>query len=177
MDVRALGSGLWAGYGLAVPIGAVAVLMIAMTARSGLRSGAAAALGATAADAVYAVAAALGGAALADAVRPLAVPLRWTACAVLLALAARALRGALRRPAGHVPAPAPPQPLRPARAFLSYFALTALNPWPALYFSALMLGGGIDGGIGGGIGAGSGGRFPALDVALYVLGIVLASAS
>ncbi len=51
------------GRGEPDPVGAVAVLMVNMTAATSLRTGAAAALGAATADAGYAVAAVLGGSA------------------------------------------------------------------------------------------------------------------
>jgi arginine exporter protein ArgO len=136
-------SGLWAGYGLAVPVGAVAVLMIHMTVREGFRAGAAAAMGATGADSLYAVAAVLGGSAVATAVQPFSGPLRWTAAVILALMAARVLVTALRRSGAAVGAGAGAgqQPsLSSRRAFFTYFGLTALNPWPAIYFVALILG-------------------------------------
>ncbi|NBE55008.1 LysE family transporter [Streptomyces boluensis] len=134
-------AGLWAGYGLAVPVGAVAVLMVNMTARTSFRTGFAAALGASTADALYAVAAVLGGAALAVTVRPYAGALRWVAFAVLAALAVRVGRTAFRTRTGKR-AEVPPleRELKPLRSYLLFFGLTALNPWPALYFVALILG-------------------------------------
>ena len=56
----ALVAGLLAGYGVAVPVGAVAVLVVGLTARTSLRVGAAAALGVATADGVYAPAAVAG---------------------------------------------------------------------------------------------------------------------
>ncbi|MER6591520.1 lysine transporter LysE, partial [Micromonospora purpureochromogenes] len=61
----ALLAGLLAGYGVAVPVGAIAIVVIGLTARTSLRVGAAAALGVAAADGLYAALAVLGGAALA----------------------------------------------------------------------------------------------------------------
>ncbi len=140
MDV--IVSGLWAGYGLAVPVGAVAVLMINMTVREGFRTGAAAALGATSADGLYALAAVLGGSVIAAAVQPISGPLRWAAALILLGMAVRVFLSAIRRPASPESGDAPEQrrTLTRARAFFAYFGLTALNPWPAIYFVALVLG-------------------------------------
>uniref|UniRef100_A0AAU1LTR2 LysE family transporter n=1 Tax=Streptomyces sp. NBC_00148 TaxID=2903626 RepID=A0AAU1LTR2_9ACTN len=152
-------AGLLAGYGLAIPVGAVAVLMVNMTAATSLRTGAAAALGAATADAGYAVAAVLGGSALVVVVRPAMGPLRWAAFAILAFMAARILAGALGRgrrgprasatrgasataSSGAPGAPGAPARRRitPLRAYLTYLSLTALNPWPALYFVTLILG-------------------------------------
>lgn len=133
-------AGLLAGYGLAIPVGAVAVLMVNMAAATSFRTGAAAALGAVTADAGYAVAAVLGGGSLAVAVRPVLGPLRWAAFAILTAMAARVLVTALRRrPDDAADAGAHP-PITPLRAYVTYLSLTALNPWPALYFVTLAFG-------------------------------------
>ncbi|MFE4211655.1 LysE family transporter [Streptomyces sp. NPDC056844] len=137
-------AGLLAGYGLAIPVGAVAVLMVNMTAATSLRTGAAAALGAATADAGYAVAAVLGGSALVVVVRPVLGPLRWAAFAILAFMAARILAGALGRGREASATVSPGAPARrritPLRAYLTYLSLTALNPWPALYLVTLVLG-------------------------------------
>lgn len=88
--------GLVAGYAVAVPVGALAVLLVSLTARTSFRVGAAGALGVAAADGAYATVAVLGGAAVAGAVAPVSVPLRWTAAGVLVLMAARSGRTALR---------------------------------------------------------------------------------
>ncbi|MFJ8861141.1 LysE family transporter [Streptomyces sp. NPDC102451] len=132
--------GLLAGYGLAVPVGAVAVLMVNMTAATSLRTGAAAAFGAATADAGYAVAAVLGGSALVAVVRPVLGPLRWAAFAILAVMAARILAGALRRGPGDAADTPAQRRITPLRAYVTYLSLTALNPWPAIYFVTLVLG-------------------------------------
>ncbi|MER5971533.1 LysE family transporter [Streptomyces sp. NPDC002055] len=161
-------AGLWAGFGLAVPVGAVAVLMVSMTARTSFRHGAAAAMGAAAADACYALAAVLGGRGLASAVAPVAAPLRLLASAVLVCIAARIVLRALaaRRQgaAANHRTPERARALTPWRAGLLFLGLTALNPWPAVYFVALVLGRQTPG-------VGDPGR-----TAVYLTGVVLASA-
>ncbi|TDD22463.1 LysE family transporter [Nonomuraea diastatica] len=138
---EAILAGLWAGYGLSVPVGAVAVLMINMTARTSFRVGASAAVGATTADALYAVLAVVGGAAAASALQPFAQPLRWTAFLVLSAMAIRILVTAFRTSgsAGAHPG-GPRREMTPFRSYVLFLGLTVLNPWPALYFVALILG-------------------------------------
>src|SRR3954453_584417 len=93
----ALLSGLVAGYGIAVPVGAVGAYLVTLTARTTLLTGASAALGVASADLVYAAAAVLGGAALATALAPASAALRWGFAVVLLLLAARVLLGGLRQ--------------------------------------------------------------------------------
>lgn len=60
----ALVAGLLAGYGIAVPVGAVATYLVALTARTSLVTGVCAGLGVAAADGMYALVAEIGGAAL-----------------------------------------------------------------------------------------------------------------
>jgi threonine/homoserine/homoserine lactone efflux protein len=153
-------AGVVAGYGIAVPVGAIAVLIVSLTARTSFRVGAAAGLGTATADGLYALLAVLGGAALAGLIAPLAGPLRWAAAAVLLALATHTAVVAVSRHRDPVRQRSAEGLGTPARAFAGLLALTVLNPATVVYFAALVLGG-----------AGAGGG------ALFVLGAFLASAS
>ncbi len=134
-----LAAGLAAGYGIAIPVGAVAVLIIETGARRGFRLGAAAGLGAASADLAYASLAAAFGSGVAQLLAPVASPLRWASVAVLLAIAARGLRGALR-PSG------PERPVGSAsgrsasRTYATFLGITLLNPMTVAYFGALVLG-------------------------------------
>ncbi|MEU4569495.1 LysE family transporter [Micromonospora sp. NPDC023956] len=132
-------AGLVAGYGVAVPVGAIAVLVLGLTARTSFRVGSAAALGVATADGLYAALAALGGATLAGLVAPVADPLRLVAAGVLLALAGHGAWRALR-PRSPASAPGGVGLDTPARAFLGVLALTLLNPATVVYFAALVLG-------------------------------------
>ncbi len=137
-------AGVVAGYGIAVPVGAIAVLIAGLSARVSLRVGAAAGLGAATADGIYALAAVLGGAAIAGLITPIADPLRWVAAVVLLALAGWTAVSALRHRRQ-----APAERSRPAtalRAYLGILGLTLLNPATVVYFAALVLGRGDAGG-------------------------------
>ncbi|MFI7305594.1 LysE family transporter [Micromonospora aurantiaca] len=173
-------AGLVAGYGVAIPVGAIAILILGLSARTSFRVGAAAALGVATADGLYAAVAALGGAAVASGLAPFAGPLRMIAAGVLLALAGLTARRALRPPAAtHPPSPSatthPPATTRepsarggmdtPVRAFAAVLALTLLNPATVVYFVALVLGRGdvLDSGP------------PA--AAAFTLGVFLASVS
>lgn len=136
----ALVAGLLAGYGIAVPVGAVATYLVSLTARTSLRTGACAALGIATADGLYALVATLGGSALAGALRPALGPLRW-ASALLLTLAAHGAITAVRRHRAHRSAArTDPPPPGPARAYLSLLGITLLNPTTVIYFAALVLG-------------------------------------
>ncbi|MFF0597759.1 LysE family transporter [Streptomyces antibioticus] len=144
----ALLAGLVAGYGIAVPVGAVATYLVSLTARTSLRTGVCAALGVAAADGLYALLATVGGSAVAVALRPVLVPLRWASALVLLALAARGALTAVRRyRARHLAVRAVPPPPSARRAFLSLLGITLLNPATVVYFAALVLGSGASGAV------------------------------
>lgn len=136
-------AGVVAGYGVAVPVGAIGVLIAGLSARTSLRVGAAAGLGAATADGLYALLAVLGGAALTGVIAPISTPLRWAAAAVLLLLAGHTAWSALSRPVSRVG----PDTTTPARAYWGILGLTLLNPATVVYFAALVLG---RGGAGGG---------------------------
>ncbi|MFD5254262.1 LysE family transporter [Streptomyces bobili] len=137
----ALVAGLVAGYGIAVPVGAVGTYLVSLTARTSLRTGVCAALGVAAADGIYALLATVGGSAVAAVLRPVLGPLRWASALVLLTLAAWGATTAVRSYRDHrlTTRIAPPPP-SPARAFLSLLGLTLLNPTTVIYFAALVLG-------------------------------------
>ncbi|MEU0676431.1 LysE family transporter [Streptomyces sp. NPDC006172] len=141
----ALVAGLVAGYGIAVPVGAVGTYLVSLTARSSLRTGVCAALGVAAADGVYALLATVGGSTVAVALRPVMTPLRWASAVVLLALAAWSAAAAVRRYRAHrLAVRSDPPPPSPARAFLSLLGITLLNPTTVVYFAALVLGSGAE---------------------------------
>ncbi|MGX1273817.1 LysE family transporter [Streptomyces phaeoluteigriseus] len=137
----ALVAGLVAGYGIAVPVGAVGTYLVSLTARTSLRTGVCAALGVAAADGVYALLATVGGSAVAAELHPVLGPLRWASALVLLTLAVWGAASAVRRYRAHrLTTRAAPPPPSPARAFLSLLGLTLLNPATVVYFAALVLG-------------------------------------
>jgi arginine exporter protein ArgO len=136
----ALVAGLLAGYGVAVPVGAIAALIVSLTARTSFHVGAAAALGVATADGLYAIAAVLGGAALARVIEPVATPLRWIAAAILVGLAARTTVSAVRHYRDPGATRSSSGLTTPARAYFGLLGLTLLNPATILYFGALVLG-------------------------------------
>lgn len=134
-------AGVVAGYGVAMPVGAIGVLIAGLSARTSLRVGAAAGLGAATADGVYALLAVLGGAAIAGLIAPIAEPLRWVAAGVLLLLAVSTAWRAFRTPAERRE-----RPVSAGRAYTGILGLTLLNPATVVYFAALVLGRGGEGG-------------------------------
>ena len=159
-------AGLLAGYGVAVPVGAIAVLVMSLAARTTFRVGAAAAMGVATADGAYAALAVLGGAALAELIAPAAGPLRWLAAVFLVLLAIYHALAALRRHREPVrPADGGPGLTTSLRAYLMLLALTLLNPMTVAYFAALVLGGQAEA------------RWSAAEAALFVGAAFVASAS
>ena len=71
--MTAFWEGVAAGYGIAIPVGAIAVLIIEMALRRGFRLGFMAGAGAAAADFLYAALAAVAGGTLAAALAPFAL--------------------------------------------------------------------------------------------------------
>jgi arginine exporter protein ArgO len=136
----ALVAGLLAGYGVAIPVGAIAALIISLTARTSLRVGAAAAMGAATADGIFAAAAVLGGAALARVIEPIGTPLRWVAAAVLVGFAVRTAVVAVRHYRQPAAARSSERLGTPLRAYFGLLGLTLLNPATIVYFGALVLG-------------------------------------
>ena len=140
-------AGAIAGYAIAIPVGAIAVLIIQTGFRRGMAHGLAAAGGAASADGIYATVAALAGLAVTSLIGPLIGPLRVAGGAVLVAIGLLGLLGLRNRPEpGTFPAGG-----HAARSQLrTYFAmlgLTLLNPATVIYFAALTVGLPLLGGI------------------------------
>ncbi len=161
----ALVAGVLAGYGVAVPVGAIAALIVSLTARTSLTVGASAAMGVATADGLYALTAVVAGTALARLIEPIATPLRWVAATVLLGLAVRTAAAAVR----HHREGATPKTAgglgTPRRAYFGLLGLTLLNPATVVYFGALVFGRQSSDGLGAG------------GAVAFVLGAFAASAS
>jgi arginine exporter protein ArgO len=140
----AIVAGLLAGYGIAIPVGAIGAYLVALSARTSPRVGVAAALGVATVDGMYALVVMLGGATLARLITPLANVLRWPATAVLLLVAIRITLAAIRRyRTPPEPQSQPPEPASttPPRAYAALLAMPLLNPTTIIYFTAVVLGG------------------------------------
>jgi threonine/homoserine/homoserine lactone efflux protein len=139
--IAALVAGLLAGYGIAMPVGAVATYLVALTARTSLKIGAFAALGVATADGLYALIAASGGSALTLTIQPIMLPLRWASALVLIALAVRGGAAAIsQHRKRQTTTRADKTPISPARAYMGLLGITMMNPLTVIYFAALVLG-------------------------------------
>jgi threonine/homoserine/homoserine lactone efflux protein len=125
--------GVFAGYAIAIPVGPIAVLILRMGMRDGLRAAMAAGAGTATADLIYATVAMLAGPALVALITPVLLPARLLAAAMLLVLALRQLRTADFSAPAREPAPA-------GRTYATVLALTLLNPATVIYFATLAVG-------------------------------------
>ena len=132
-------AGAIAGFGIAIPVGPVAVLIIELGVRRGFATAAAAGLGAASADGLYALLAVLAGASIAKFLEPITPALQVIAIVVLTAIAVRGFWLALYHARIGIPGNAE-LPGQPLRTYLRFLAITLLNPTTILYFAALILG-------------------------------------
>lgn len=133
--LRAFWEGMLAGYGIAIPVGAIAVLIVETGLRDGLGPAVVAGAGAATADFFYAGLAAAAGGTLAALLTPFAQPMRFLSGLVLLGLGGLGLWRLRERPARGIPV------RRSAIGLYAQFlGLTLLNPLTVAYFGALILG-------------------------------------
>ena len=156
-----------AGYGIAIPVGAIAILIVDMGLRRGFPPAFMAGAGAATADFIYALLAVIAGATLAAALAPYAtVRCRspapsccWPWAPTVCGRPGRSKRGSGSRTAATTDS----QSL--GRIYLRFLGLTLLNPLTIAYFGALILG------------RDAGATITPLDRLLFVLGAALASLS
>ncbi len=158
----ALLEGLLAGYGIAIPVGVVTVLIVETTLRKGFTAGFVAGSGTATVDFLYAALAAVAGSVLAASLEPYAYSVRVISSILLVGLGIYGLRRSLQRAAlkeisqtesGY------------GKLYFQFFVLTAINPLTVIYFSALILGGTL------------GSSSTNLDRLLFILGAGFASFS
>lgn len=140
----ALLQGVLAGYGIAIPVGAIAVLIVELGLRQGFWAGFAAGAGTATADLVFATIAVVTGQTLAATLAPYAGVLRLASAAVLVGLGGWGLwrLAQVRKPRSG--GEALPGKERPLAIYTRFVGLTLLNPLTVAYFAALILGGGTE---------------------------------
>ncbi|MCJ7513567.1 MAG: LysE family transporter [Anaerolineales bacterium] len=139
--MSAFWQGVIAGYGIAIPVGAIAVLIVDLALRRGFRSGFAAGAGAATADLIYAALAVAVGTVLAAALRPFALPLAAVSGGFLIGLGMRGVWRARHRLGMEDPTLPDGRPLW--LVYIQFLGLTLLNPLTIVYFAALVLGGSL----------------------------------
>lgn len=131
-------TGVLAGYGIAIPVGAIAVLIIDAGLRYGFQSGFWAGAGAASADLLYAVIAVIVGGTAVTILGSFVSELQLASGVLLLALGLAGLWKLGRTAANTSPTPA----MQSTRnIYVLFLGLTLLNPMTIVYFAALILGG------------------------------------
>jgi threonine/homoserine/homoserine lactone efflux protein len=129
--------GVIAGYGIAIPVGAVAILIINTAMQRGFRIGIMAGAGAASADFLYALLASIAGVALTAALQPVARPLRILGGLVLVGIALAGLWQGVKRKEHSALATQEGSLLK---TYFQFLAITILNPLTIVYFTAYIIG-------------------------------------
>ena len=134
MDVFTLG--FWAGLGLAVPLGPMAILLITTTIAKGRKSGSLGALAMASVDFTYALVVFAVGSIVLQAITPLVFPLRVIGSVVLVVVAIQLWRNAKnsKLEAREVSKDSTRNSLA---TYATFFGLTVINPATAFYFLAI----------------------------------------
>lgn len=153
--------GLIAGYGIAIPLGAVSILIVNASLDHGFRKGFAAGAGTATVDLMCAALAVFAGAAVVASIAPYSAPLQVASALVLMAMGAYGIL----RCRGRAKEPAPDRPRKEGAfaIYVKFVAITILNPFTVAYFLALV------------IGKGPSWSFSLADCAWFVAGVAIAS--
>ena len=137
-------AGLAAGLGIALPLGAIGVLILREGVERGIRAAGVAALAVASVDFAYALVAVVVGERIADklsGVERLVQVVGALALTVVVVLGVRDLLRSVRAAPGDPGAsPQPELPVGSGSTFLRFVGLTAINPMTAVYFVALTAG-------------------------------------
>jgi arginine exporter protein ArgO len=134
-------AGAVAGAAVALPLGAIGVLLVQEAVTVGWRPAAAGALGVGLVDTGYSAVAVLAGSSVSRVLTGHERSVQLVGAVLLTGVALHGLlgvRGAIRSAAPAVPS----LPVRPVRVLIRFLALTAVNPLTAIYFVALAAGSG-----------------------------------
>ena len=128
--------GLIAGYGIAIPVGPITILIIELGLRRGFWVALCAGAGAASADFVYATIASLAGSFIVSILYPYSTAIHTISASALIALGVYLLYTSV----GHVRKRAQePTVSTRAGAYVFIFGLTLLNPLTVAYFTTLIL--------------------------------------
>jgi arginine exporter protein ArgO len=154
--------GMVAGYGIAVPIGPIAILILELGIRRGFPTAFSAGAGAASADLIYATIASVAGGFLVSMLEPYTIPLRAISAVSLIGFGMYLLyRGRKRQDEKHFEV----HPASSVQTYCTFLGLTLLNPLTVTYFTALILG----------LSAGT--TSSSIEVLLFVMGAFCASLS
>jgi len=155
--------GLIAGYGIAIPLGGISILIVNMALDRGFRLGFVAGAGTATVDLLCATLAVFAGAAAVAIIAPYSVPLQVASGLTLVAMGAYGILQIRKR----IKESAPEQERKDEEltVYVKFVALTFLNPFTIAYFLALI------------IGKGASWSFSLEDCLWFVGGVALASLS
>lgn len=134
-------NGAIAGYAIAIPVGAIALLILETGLQLGFWHAFAGGTGAATADLIYATIAAMLGVLVAQYLEPLAPFLKIVSAVFLIALGLRGLYLTWRARRSENGDSVKPLNATMLQTYLTLLALTILNPATIAYFGALILGG------------------------------------
>jgi arginine exporter protein ArgO len=137
-------AGVAAGYGIATPVGAIALLIMDLGIRRGFWPAFAAGAGAATAELLYSALAVIGGAALAASVESVGATLRIVSGLVLVVIG---LAGLARSQKPIESTPAEPGRLDLPMTYARFVGLTVINPTTIVYFAAVVIGLGVAGNL------------------------------
>ena len=132
--------GVLAGYGIAIPVGAIAVLIIEVALRRGFGLGFTAGAAAASVDFLYAAIAVVAGVALASALAPYATHLRVLSAVVLMGLGGFGIWRTWKQHRHDTGSQSTVDSSSYFHIYGQFFGLTLLNPLTIVYFAALVLG-------------------------------------
>lgn len=162
--MSALIDGMVAGYGISIPLGAISVLIVGRSIDGGFRSGFSAGAGTATVDALCAALVVFAGLLVSSLLAPIAGPLSLLGGALLVLMGAYGVWKIRKAREDEVL-----QPIRSKgsawRTYFQFIGLTIVNPFTAIYFLALIMGGS------------TGWISSTMDCAMFVVGVTIASLS
>ncbi len=139
MTLDILLQGMIAGYGIAIPVGPIGILIIEFGIRRGFRAAFSAGLGAASADLVYATVAVLAGTFLVAILAPISSIIHYVSGSVLIAIGLWMLYQGTRSNGSNLRSSIDPS-VSCLSTYGMFFGLTLLNPLTVTYFTSLILG-------------------------------------
>jgi arginine exporter protein ArgO len=133
-------AGVLAGLGIALPLGAIGVLIVREGVQRGLRAAVPAALAVACVDLAYAAVAVLLGVRVADALAGGERLIQLLGAAALTVVVVMGVRSTLRDARRGTSVEAAAIPVPTTHVFARFVGLTAINPMTAVYFVALTTG-------------------------------------
>jgi len=137
--MAAFWEGVLAGFGIAIPVGAIAILIVDSSLHQGFPTGFAAGAGAATVDFIYALLAVIAGAALASIIAPYALYFQVISALILFAVGGFGIWRVRTASSSRGVEKEPGEEHGLAITYARFVGLTTLNPVTIVYFVALIL--------------------------------------